>query len=273
MSRGPGGARGEAGCEEPVGGGSVDTLADQDHPQSELGPLGLRHIFWVYVKPLALFRRVEDSGKYGWALAILLGLNLLTGYMQVQTGLIDRVGAERTEQQLAELERTQFHLIDRMEMKERMEEIRKQGEFTNLMARLGAIVLSPLHMLVSILLISSLLYAAVALTGRKPEYHTLMSVCVYAGYFVLLAHVLRLAMMLAYRTVDVATNLGMFAPAQETTWLAAIDPFRIWFWVLVAMGLTVTQQLSRRVAIVSCSLMCLAAAGARVGWQYVALSG
>ncbi len=248
-------------------------MANQDHPQSELATLGLRHIFWVLVKPVALFRRIEDSGKYGWSLAILLGLILLTGYMQVQTGLIDRVGDEQTEQQLAELERTQFHLIDRMEMKERMEDIRKQGEFTNLMARLGAIVVSPLHMLVSVLLISSLLYAAVALTGRKPEYHTLMSICVYAGYFVLLAHVLRLAMMLAYRSVDVATNLSMFAPAGEPTWLVAIDPFRIWFWVSVAVGLTVTQQLSRRVAIVSCSLMCLASAGVRVGMQYATSMG
>ena len=40
---------------------------------------------------------------------------------------------------------------------------------------------APLGLLVSIMVISSLFYAAVALSGRKPEYHTLMSICTYAA--------------------------------------------------------------------------------------------
>jgi hypothetical protein len=49
----------------------------------------------------------------------------------------------------------------------------------------------------------------------------------------------------------------------KMSWLSAISPFRIWFWFLLAVGLTVTRQLSRRMAIAVCTLFCVAAMGAR----------
>ena len=225
----------------------------------------------VFSSPPALFKRVEDTGAYGWTLVTLLALVTLLGYAEVQTGLIDRVVDQRTEDRLAELERSQSNLVDRVQLREQMEDVRKQGEFDKLMTRLGAVVASPAKILVSALLIASCLYAMVALTGRKPEYHTLMSICVYAMFVDLLAQALRLAMMLFYRTIEVDTSLGMISASRGLVWLSAIDPFRIWFWVLVAIGLTVTQQLSRRMAIVSCVLMCIVAMGVRAAMAYAAV--
>lgn len=217
----------------------------------------------VFSSPPALFRRVEDTGAYGWTLVTLLALVTLLGYAEVQTGLIDRVVDQKTEGRLAELEGAQADLVDRVQLREQMDDIRKTGEFEKLMTRLGAVVASPAYILVSALLIASCLYAMVALTGRKPEYHTLMSICVYAMFVDLLAQAVRLGMILFYRTIEVNTSLGMVSTSRGLAWLSAIDPFRIWFWVLVTIGLTVTQQLSRRMAIVSCMLMCLVAMGVR----------
>lgn len=242
---------------------------DEVRSQQETTRLRLRDVLHVFSRPKALFARVEDTAAYGWGLLLLLSLVLLVGYIQVQTGLIDRVVDQSTEKQLADLEKTQLHLVDRIKLREQMEDIRKSGEFNKLMARMGAIVLSPLYMLSGFLLIASFLYAAVALTGRKPEYHTLMAICVYAGFVELLAHILRLGMMFCYRTVDVDTSLAVLAVPGKPTWLAAVDPFRVWFWVLVGIGLTTTQQLSRRTAIACCSVMCLAAMAARAGLEYV----
>jgi hypothetical protein len=224
----------------------------------------------VFSSPPALFRRVEDTGAYGWTLVTLLALVTLLGYAEVQTGLIDRVVDQKTEGRLAELEQSQANLVDRVLLREQMDDIRKTGEFEKLMTRLGAVVASPAYILVSALLIASCLYAMVALTGRKPEYHTLMSICVYAMFVDLLAQAVRLAMILFYRTIEVNTSLGMVSASRGLAWLSAIDPFRIWFWVLVAIGLTVTQQLSRRMAIVSCMLMCLVAMGVRAAVAYAA---
>ena len=233
---------------------------------------GVRHALLVFTSPGDLFRRLEDTGTYGWSLVTLIGLVMLIGYAEVSTGLIDRVVDQQTEQGLAKLEKEQAHLVDRIELKDRMDAVRKTGEFSKLLARLGAIGFAPVSVLASLLLISSLLYAAVALTGRKPEYHTLMSICVYAGFVTLAACALRLTMVVWYRTTQVDTSLGMLADDGKPTVLSPVDPFRSWFWVLVATGLVVTRQLSRRMAIVTCVLLGLTAAGIRVGISFAASS-
>lgn len=231
-------------------------------------PLGLRHTLVVYAAPARVFARIEDTGAYGWALVVLLVLITLIGYTKVQTGLIDEVVDRQTGQRLAELEESQAQLVDRVQLKDRLDSIRKQGEFSKTMSRLGAMVASPAYMLASFLLIASVLYAVVAMTGRKPEYHTLISICVYAGFIDLAAYLLQLGMMFYYRRIDVDTSLAALATPGKPTVLAAIDPFQIWFWVLIAMGLAITQQLSRRMAILTSVLLCLLGAGGRAALAF-----
>ncbi len=230
---------------------------------------GLRDVGAVFLAPTSLFSRVEDTGTYGWTLLVLLAALTVLGWVEIRTGLIDRVVDLGTEQSLAELEKQQLDLIDRVAFKDEMDNIRKQGEFTKLIRRLGAVVIAPVSALTSFLLISSVLYAAVALTGRKPEYHTLMTICIYAGFISLVGQILRVVMMIIYRTTQVDTSLAMLSPVGKPSPWGAIDPFRIWFWIVICLGLCVTQQLSRKAAIISCSFMFLVGAGARVGLSYV----
>jgi hypothetical protein len=175
---------------------------------------------------------------------------------------------EKTEKKLAELEETQANLVDRVQLKDRMEAIRKESVFEKTITRIGVVVLKPMYLLASFMLIASILYAMVALTGRKPEYHTLMSICVYAGFIELAAFILQLGMMLYFRTTEIDTSLRALGSMGKLNPLAAIDPFRVWFWVLVGIGLTVTQQLSRRMATATCSVMCLVAIGTRAALDY-----
>lgn len=226
-------------------------------------PMGLA----VLVAPRAVFARTEDTPAYGWALLLLIGLLMLIGYAKVQTGLIDRDVDAATEKKLEVFETSQGILIDRVEFRERVESIQKEGQFAKVINRLGAVVLGPLGMLASIMLIASFFYAIVALTGRKPEYHTLMSICVYAAFIELLAAVVQLAMMLYFRTTSVTTTLQGFSAGPKPTILWAIDPFRIWFWALVTIGLIATHQLGRKVAIGCCLVLCLGAIGIRFAMQ------
>ncbi len=248
----------------------MGTSAAESFIERPVQPLRVWHALLVFTSPRAVFRRVEDTGAYGWALVTLLGLVILIGYATVQTGLIDQVLDQKTETSLADLEKTQINLVDRARLQESMEDIRKQGEFNKLLARLGAVAFAPVQLLASYLLIASGLYAMVALTGRKPEYHTLMSICVYAGFIELVAYGVQLAMRLNYRRLDVDTTLAMLAPPGTPSVWAAVDPFAVWFWILVGIGLAVTHQLSRRMAVVSCLLMGLTAMGGRVALQYAA---
>lgn len=244
-----------------------------DGIESQETTLGVRHALLVYSSPSALFRRIEDTGAYGWALVVLLGLVTLVGYVQVQTGLLNRLVDERTNIRMRQIEDDRANLVDRGQLREVMENARQQGEFSKTIARLWVIVVSPVKMLAEYLLIAASLYAVVALTGRKPEYHTLMSICVYSGFIELIAYVLRVCMMMYYGTINIDTSLALLADPGRGTVLAALDPFLIWFWILVALGLIVTQQLSRRMAIVSCSMLCIATMGLRVGVSFAAAMG
>jgi hypothetical protein len=224
----------------------------------------------VFVAPGSVFSRVEDNGAYGWALVLLLGLVTLIGYAQVQTGLIDRDVDQATQRALEDLEKTQGHLIDAAQLKDQMESIRKGAEFNKVVARLMAVVVSPVQLLTAFLLTSAVLYAVVALTGRKPEYHTLMGICVYSGFIIVAARALQLAMMVFYRSTTVDTTLGALAAPGKPSFLQGIDPFNLWFWLLVGIGLVTTNQLSRRMAIVAVVLLATVTTGARIGLAYLA---
>jgi hypothetical protein len=224
----------------------------------------------VFVAPGAVFRRIAQSCGYGWTLAAQLFLLSVIGWSAVQTGLIDRQVDRRTQRALAELEKQEGDVLTRAELSERMSQIHKASEFAKLLVRGGAVLVQPLGLLVSVLLIAALLFAVVALTGSKPEFSTLTAICVYAAVVDVLASAVRLAMMLFYRSISVDTSLGLLVSSsgqgQTLHWiLSAIDPFVIWFWVLVGVGLVVTGQLSRRAAVVVCVLFGLVSTAVRLG--------
>ncbi len=237
--------------------------------QSNSTALGIRHAPLVLVDPAAVFRRVAESGRYGWTLGALVLLTTLIGWATVQTGLIDREVDRHTHKALADLEREQVDLLSRTELSERMEKIRKSAEFTKLIARGGAVLAAPVGLTASLMLIAALFFAIVALTGSKADYPTLIAVCAYSAVVDVLAAGLRLALVLGYRTMEVDTSLGLLVPWSERTRtlkmvLSGFDPFRVWFWILAALGLIVTGQLSRRAAVVTCVLFGLIAAGVRM---------
>lgn len=228
-------------------------------------PVGLADAALVVTSPRRVFRRVEDTGAYGLTLFSLVLLMFAFGWAESQTGLIDRTVDQSTERELMVLEETQGHLLDRVELAERIARIGEQGEFNKLMFRLGAMLVAPAGLLVSVLLIAAFFYAAVALTGRKPEYHTLTGVCTYAAVVVVIAAAVRLAMVIYYRSTEFDTSLRYLWTGEGVNPLVAIDPFRIWFWCLVATGLIVTRQLGRLGAISLCTLCLLIGSAARVG--------
>ena len=220
----------------------------------------------MFVAPGAVFRRIAVAGRYGWTLGTLILLTALVGWATVQTGLIDRQVDRQTRKALADLEREQIDLLSRVELSERMEKIRKSAEFNKLISRGSAVLAAPVTLAASLMLIAALLFAVVALAGKTPDYPTLMAVCVYSAVVDLLASGLRLAMMLCYRTIEVDTSLSVLVPFSEETRtlktiFSAIDPFAAWFWMLMALGLVVTGQLSRRVAVTVCLLCWLVACG------------
>ena len=243
------------------------------------------HIPLVFWNPRRLFAKVEDVCAYRFSLLVLLVMITLIGWATVQTGLIDLEVDRRVERGIATLEEQQYDVVERSELNRRIEEQREAGEFLHLMTRIQVIVAAPLATLASILLVSSVLYGVVALSGKKPEWHTLMTICVYAGFAEVAGMLVRLGLMLRHGALEVDTSAalltrmisldndpdGKIADVLSNV-LTGIEPFHIWFWLLVGLGLSVTSQLRRWQLWLTCSLMWLMAAGLRIGIAFASAS-
>ncbi len=240
--------------------------------------VGLRDIPRVWVAPRRVFARVEDVSAWGWPLLILLTLVTLIGYATVETGLIDRAVDNRVSAALADIDRTRRDVVERSNLRELYDNQIKQGEFEKLLRRMGVVAAEPTQTLVGALLVAAVLYGVTALSGRKAEWHTLLTICVLAGFVDVLRLLLVLALRVHFRTLDVDSSAALIlrllpagaggpVPAQAG-WgglLSAVDPFRMWYWGLVVIGLTTTAQLSRWRAVLTCGLCWLVAGGVRGG--------
>ncbi len=243
--------------------------------------VGVRDIPRVWLAPRRLFARVEDVAVWGWPLLILLCLVTLIGYATVETGLIDREIDRQVNERIARLDMERRDVVERSELRELYEQERKAGEFQKLLTRIRVIGAEPARTLATALLTAAALYGVVALSGRKPEWHTLLTICIFAGFVDVLRMLLQLVLMLSFRTLDVDTSLapvvqliaggeGVAAEkvvnmAALTGLLSAVDPFRIWYWGVVIVGLSATRQLRGWRAWGPCLLCWLAGAGARAG--------
>ena len=247
--------------------------------------VGIRDIPLVLLSPRRLFARVEDVTAYAWPLVILLTIVTMVGYAMVETGLIDQTVDRRVATRIAELDRTQRDVVERSELRDLYKQEFKKGEFERLLVRIQVVIAEPLKALAAMLLITAVLYGAVALTGRKPEWHTLLTICVYAGFIDALRLLLMLGLMLRFGTLGVDTSPALLAPvlmsgegtdpvAVAALWglLAAFDPFRIWYWLVVIAGLSVTMQLPGWRAWLICGLCWLLTAGIRCGLTVASVS-
>ncbi len=238
--------------------------------------VGVRDIPVALLAPRRVFARVEDVAVWRWPLLILLATVTLIGYATVQTGLIDRQIDARVRDRLAQIDSEQHDVLELSALHDMYEQERKKGEFEKLLARIQVIVAEPAKALACILLIAALLYGVVALTGRKPEWHTLLTVCVFAAFIDVLRLLMTLGLRLRYGTLEADTSLALLARFLAETdgadpmtvaalsgLLSALDPFRVWFWLAVIVGLSATTQLRGWRAWLTCSLCWLTAAGAR----------
>jgi len=243
--------------------------------------VGISDVPLVLFSPRRVFARVEDVPAYGWSLVLLLTVLTLIGYATVQTGLIDREVDRRVQAGIAELEREQFDIVERSALIKMIEDKRQEGEFLRLMNRVKVIVARPVGALASVLLLSAFFYGIVALTGKKPEWHTLLTICIFASFVDVVALVVRLGFMLKMHTLEVETSLAplarfMVAPGDAggqsavalSGMLSVLDPFRIWFWLMIMVGLTVTSQLRGWKVWVSCTLLWLAGGAVRTGLAF-----
>lgn len=270
------------GIREPV----ESVAAILDPSPRRRSTVGVWDVPVALIAPRRVFARVEDVGAYGWALVWLLTAVSLLGWALVQTGLIDREVDRGVQAKIAEIENTQADVVERSALSKMIEDAKQEGEFDRLMTRVAVVGASPLTTLAIVLLIPAAFYGLVALTGRKPEWHTLVTICVFASFADVVGQFTRLALMVHYGTLDVSTSPAGLAQMGDAAsklqgaaalalpaMLSALDPFRVWFWLIMGVGLTTTMQLRGWKAWAACFGFWLIAALARTGLAVSAAAG
>lgn len=239
--------------------------------------VGVRDIPLILLAPRGVFARIEDVGLCGWPLLTLLVVVTLIGHATIQTGLIDRQVDQSVNKSIAVIDSQQRDVVERSALREMYAEARKAGEFQKLLTRMQVVVAAPVSTLASVLLIAAVLYGAVALTGRKPEWYTLLTICVFAAFVEALRLLMSLALMLRFASLEVDTslaplgrmllaeraNMDPLALAAIPAALTAVDPFRIWFWLLIIIGLSATRQMRGWRAWLVCTLCWMIGGGVR----------
>lgn len=254
--------------------------------RSRLRPVGVWDLPLVFLAPRRLFARVEDVATYGWSMVLLLAAMMVIGFATVETGLIDLEVARGVQRDIAAFEKQQPDIVERSALRQFIEDKQKEGQFLRLMKRVQVVVARPAATLASILLVAALLYGVVALTGRKPEWHTLITLCVFASFVDLFGALVRLGFMLHFRTLDVDLSLARVVRLMDiegegaatsgaalSGLLSAVDPFGIWFWLVLILGLSVTAQLRGWKVWATCCFFWLAAVGVRTILAVALVSG
>ncbi len=249
-------------------------------------PVGVWDLPLVFLAPRRLFARVEDVATYGWPMVLLLVAMTVIGFATVETGLIDLEVARGVQRDIAAFEKQQPDVVERSALRQFIEDKQKEGRFLRLMKRVQVVVARPAATLASILLIAAMLYGVVALTGRKPEWHTLITLCVFASFVDLFGALVRLGFMLHFRTLDVDLSLTRVVRLMDiegegaatrgaalSGLLSAVDPFGIWFWLVLILGLSVTAQLRGWKVWATCCFFWLAAIGVRTILAVASVSG
>lgn len=252
----------------------MSEAADDAH----LRPVGARDIPGVLLWPRRVFARLEDVKSWGWPLVILLLVVTLVGLGIVETGLIDRSVDQVVAQRIAKIDQQQRDIVERSQLREEYEKQIKLGEFERFITRIRVVAAEPARVLTHVLVIAAVLYGAVALSGRKPEWNTLLTICVLATYTEVLRLLVQLGLMLQTASLNADTSLAPVVrlwfegqtpePTLVAVWmglLSGLDPFRLWFWVLIGTGLVTTAQLKSWRAWTVCVLGWLTGIGIRCG--------
>jgi hypothetical protein len=208
----------------------------------------------LYLRPGALFRDLARQNRYVFALVVLICLQLLYACAVISTGVLDYEVTAKTQHKVHRLLRTEGD-EDPRKLAQALQKAQKEGDFAVLWGRLLLVLGGP---------VGAVCFVVVALKGGKPDFPLLAGVLAFAAYVEVPKLLVRLLLVSQLQTSAVETSAAVFAGPNiglaGYVLLRRLDPFDIWYWCLVGLGLYKTGQLSARSSTaVACALAVLTA--------------
>jgi hypothetical protein len=219
----------------------------------------VQDILHLFVAPGSLFARLPQQHRSVLPCLILIGLEILVSLAIVSTGVHDHetdLIAELTAQQMPAPEQDDAAASEQKQASDLEKQKVFAKETTRLKLYAGRITL----ILLEIGLLSLPLFAIVALRGGKPNLSLIAEVLAWASFADLARRLFALFLLSQLQMTRVETSAAAFINSPNIglasyILLRRLDPFVIWYWALVLIGLWKTRQLGVRDAIIAVVLL------------------
>jgi hypothetical protein len=219
----------------------------------------------LFTSPGTLFANLPLVNRAGGVLFVLMMAHVAAAALILLTRVPDyEIGAQAEKESTRAAEQLKGD-DNSEELSRALEAQDKKAVFEKLFARVRMLVGGPVRLLLGVAVVASLLFLAVALWGAaKADFRLLWGVVVFSSCVELPRLLIRVILTAGVHATRVETSLAAFLPGPRAG-LAAfllfrrLDPFELWFWALVGLGLWKTGQMSgRRALVVTVALAVLA---------------
>ena len=152
------------------------------------------------------------------------------------------------------------------EEREMAEKFQSQGA-----AQVATLIATPIMMFIYLFTSAALCLVLGKLFGGLLSYGQALAITAYAGLITLPQQVLTALLVSAKRTPEVQMGLGLFLSEEALQsfggrFLASIDPFLVWWMVLIGIGLSIVGQLDRNRAYIGAAVLAILWIAGFAGW-------
>jgi hypothetical protein len=246
-------------------GGEVTATAAEPAAAERAGGLAA-DVLRLFVSPGVLFADLHRHNRSLGALALLLAAHTLFAALLLSTGVPDYEIQALTQKQINREAAKLQGEENSEELAKAVEALEKGAAFQKVFARVLLLVWTPLRFLVGAGVVTSLLFLAVSLgSSAKADFRLLSGVVVFASLVTIPQLALRLFLVSQTQVGRVDTSAGAFVGDPQVgaglyLLLRRLDPFELWYWCLVGLGLWKTGQTTGRRAVFLAAALALAAA-------------
>jgi hypothetical protein len=222
----------------------------------------------LYLRPSVLFSELPRCNRALGAFFLLIICYGLYAWGIISTGVLD-YEIDRQAQKEASNLREHFQASKDDEDSEKLTSKLDSGEKTAVFSKQlerVKLLLAPLGLLIRLSTLAGILFMIIALRGGKPIFQLLFGIAVFAALVEIPKLICRLLLISQLQVSRVETSAAALIRGSERSglWsymaLRRFDPFDIWFFILIAIGLYYTGQMKRRGAIVTTCLLAVLAA-------------
>lgn len=205
-------------------------------------------LFW---RPSRLYADLPMHKRTGAALTILVSAYVLYGFGLLSTGIHDYEIQETA--QRATVRHLQLHHGDDTpdDLNTALDMIDRGAVFSRAVTRLWLLLGRPATIVFGIGLLSGTWYLVIAMRGTRPDFRLIWAVITWAHCVEIPHMALRLVMASQLGASRIETSAAALATGPEVglagyVILRQFDPFTLWYWCLVALGIHNTGQMKRR---------------------------